>query len=313
MRLNTSCGFESHSRHRDVVQLVERSVWDREVASSSLAIPTAYMPKVFSTYKSLIDAFLLQFLDSKKEQLSRVNSFGPDLIDRTKKMIIGGKTIRGSLVLFAYCFTHTEPSQNAIKIAAAMELMQTALVVHDDIMDGDDIRRGSPSMHKQYKSEALGMCVGDVLFFLAFELLGSIHTDEVTLGRMIRLVGREYGYVGIAQMADVAKSAKTKLDTLSLYINKTARYTFALPLMLGATLAGTSKDTLRYLESYGVSVGVLFQMQDDILDHETNSFNTHDVVGFQTSANQSIARLQIEEKNKKILADLMNFVMTRKN
>lgn len=264
------------------------------------------MPPIFLTYKSLIDTFLLQFLASKKTAFSDVHTFGHDVLDKIQKMVIAGKTIRGSLVLVSYCFTHNEPSEDAIKAAAAMELFQTALVIHDDIMDRDTVRRGLPSMHVQYKSDALAMCVGDILFFLAFELLGSIQTDAVTLGRILRLAGREYQAVGIAQMADVAKSAKTKEEILSLYTYKTARYTFALPLMIGAILAGTTKDTLRYLESYGVALGVLFQIRDDMLDKES-VLGAREIEAYQKAAVESVRRLP----NKKLLSDLLHFVMTR--
>lgn len=268
------------------------------------------MPPVFKTYKSLIDAFLLQFLESKRAVLAEINLFGPDVIDRVKKVVIRGKTIRGSLVLLAYCFTNREPSDNAIKVAAAMELIQTALVIHDDIMDHDDTRRGMPSLHKQYNSESLAMCVGDVLFFLAFELLGSIKTDEITLGRIIRLVGREYQSVGIAQMMDVAKRAKTKEEILSLYTYKTARYTFAVPLILGVILAGTTKDTLRYLEAYGVSAGVIFQIRDDMLDRE-KTLGENEIKAYQKSATESLKRMTIPEDRKIILRNLLKFVLTR--
>jgi geranylgeranyl diphosphate synthase type I len=268
------------------------------------------MDPIFNIYKSLIDAYLLRFLDSKKESFSQVNDFGPDIIDRIKKMAVAGKTIRGSLVLLSYCFTNEKPSEEAIKAAVAMELFQTALVIHDDIMDKDKVRRGLPTMHMQYKSDALAMCVGDVLFFLAFELLGSMKTDATTLGRMIRLAGREYQAVGIAQMEDVSGKAKSKERMLSLYTYKTARYTFALPLMLGAILAGTTKELLKYLESYGVSTGVIFQIRDDELDNE-ESLGIQEVRAFQTSAEESVTRMLIPEDRKKILSSLLKFTLTR--
>ncbi len=271
------------------------------------------MPSIFTTYKTLIDTFLLEFLESKRAELSQVNSWGPDMVDRIKESVVAGKTVRGALVLLAYSFTNEKPSQEAIAAAAVMELLQTALLIHDDIMDGDTVRRGKPTLHVQYKSESLAMCVGDALFFLAFELLGSIETDALTLGRIIRLVGREYQAVCIAQMADVAKTPKTKEETLALYTYKTARYTFAVPLMIGATIAGTTKEMLKYLESYGVAVGVLFQIQDDVLDNEKNPFTPADIEGYKTAAHESLSRLTIEEKQKTTLGDLLDFVLTRKN
>jgi len=269
------------------------------------------MPPIFTDYKNLIDEFLRTFLAEKRKSLSDVNALGPDLIDRIIPIVTAGKTIRGSLVLLAYCFTNKTPSEDAIKLAAAMELIQTALVIHDDIMDHDDQRRGIPSLHIQYKSEAMALCAGDVLFFMAFELIGSIKTDEITLGRIVRLVGREYQSVGVAQMVDVAKTAKTKLDIFNLYTNKTARYTFALPLMAGATLAGTTKETIKYLESYGVATGILFQIQDDRLDHESNPFTNEDIAGYTKAAQESLQRLIIPPNKKQMLENLLEFVMKR--
>ena len=234
------------------------------------------------------------------------------MIDRIIPIITAGKTIRGSLVLLSYCFTNKTPSEDAIKLAAAMELIQTALVIHDDIMDHDNERRGIPTLHVQYTNEALAMCAGDILFFLAFELIGDIQTDETTLGRIVRLIGREYQCVGVAQMADIAKSAKTKLELLNLYTYKTARYTFTLPLMAGATLAGDTKETLRYLESYGVETGVLFQIQDDVLDNEKNLFTHSDRHAYKKAAQESLERLIIQSDKKQVLENLLKFVMNRK-
>jgi geranylgeranyl diphosphate synthase type I len=268
------------------------------------------MPPIFKTYKSLIGSYLLEYLESKRSAFAEVNDMGPEFIDRIKKMAVAGKTIRGSLVLLSYCFTNDNPSEEAMKAAAAMELFQTALVIHDDIMDKDSVRRGQPAMHVQYNSNDLAMCAGDVLFFLGFELLGSIKTDALTMGRIIRLVGREYQSVGIAQMTDISKRSKSKVDILSLYTYKTARYTFALPLMLGAVLAGASKDMLKYLESYGVSTGVIFQIRDDLLDHE-KTLGENEIQAYQKSAVESIIRMPIHEDRKKILQNLLDFVLTR--
>jgi geranylgeranyl diphosphate synthase type I len=269
------------------------------------------MPTIFFSYKKQIDAFLRDYLTEKRKSLSSVNQYGNDLVERILPIVTAGKTIRGSLVLLTYCFTHKKPSTDAIKAATALELMQTALLVHDDIMDKDDTRRGLPSLHVQYKSEAMAMCVGDILFFMAFELLGSMDVDAKILGRILRFVGREYQMVGVAQMTDVASSAKSKIDIVRLYTYKTARYTFAVPLMLGAMIAGTTRETLRYLESYGVAVGVLFQIRDDMLDNENNLFTQADVKGYKKAAEESLIRLPVDPQYKKILSALSEFVITR--
>lgn len=270
------------------------------------------MPPTFTEYKKLIDDFLRRYLAEKKKSLSAINPYGDDLVDRILPMVTAGKTIRGSLVLLAYCFTNDKPSRDAIKVAAALELLQTALVIHDDIMDKDDTRRGLSSIHVQYKSDAMAMCVGDVLFFMAFELLGSMNVDAEILARVIQLVGREYQFVGVAQMADVSKKAKTKEDILRLYTYKTARYTFAVPLVIGATLAGSSGDVIDNLSAFGENVGVLFQIRDDILDSEENPFTDKDIDAYKQTIETSLMRLTIDEKHKNVLRALVDFVMTRK-
>lgn len=270
------------------------------------------MPPKFIEYKKYIDDFLRTYLTENRKLLSTVNPFGNDLIDRILPMVTAGKTIRGSLVLLAYCFTNEKPSHNAIKAAAALELLQTALVIHDDIMDKDVMRRGIPSLHVQYKSEGMAMCVGDVLFFMAFELLGSLDVDATTLGRIIRFVGREYQFVGIAQMADISKKAKTKEDILQLYKYKTARYTFSVPLLVGATLTNANDEMTNELSSFGENVGILFQIQDDKLDCETNPFTEKDVKMYKQRTFDSLKKLTINEKYKEMLQLLVDFVLTRK-
>jgi len=270
------------------------------------------MPPKFIEYKKLVDDFLRQYLEKDRKSLSKVNPLGDDLINRILPMVTAGKTIRGSLALLAYCFTNEKPSEDAIKAAAVLEILQTALVIHDDIMDKDVVRRGIPSIHMQYKSDAMAMCVGDVLFFMAFELLGSINVDAKTLGRIVRLVGKEYQQVGVAQMADISNTAKTKEDILRLYIYKTARYTFSVPLLVGATLANANNEKTNELSSFGENVGILFQIQDDKLDCETNPFTEKDVEMYKQRASDSLNELAINETHKKVLRMLVDFVLTRK-
>jgi geranylgeranyl pyrophosphate synthase len=81
--------------------------------------------------------------------------------------------------------------------------------------------------------------------------------------------------------------------------------------MLGALLAGTTKEMLRYLESYGVATGILFQIRDDRLDGQNNPFTDADIDAYKKAAEESIMRLSISEKDKQILKNLFEFVVTR--
>ncbi len=252
-------------------------------------------------YKKEIDAFLASFLASKRKEYARINRWGPDAIEKIQAIVSEGKTIRGSLVLFLHEALRGQHKTEALRVAAAYELIQTALVTHDDIMDQDTMRRGKPALYIQYKSEALAMCAGDLLFFLAHELLSD--TDVQTVSDQI------FQEVCIAQMQDVAKTAKTKSDRVSLYRYKTARYTFSLPLMAGARLARADKKTIDELEKLGEAMGMLFQIRDDELDREKQTLPKRT---YQQRASRIIGTLQISQTHKKVLFELLNFVETRK-
>jgi geranylgeranyl pyrophosphate synthase len=113
-------------------------------------------------------------------------------------------------------------------------------------------------------------------------------------------------------MADVSKSAKSKEDILRLYTYKTARYTFALPLIAGAMLAGATEGTIQSLSSFGENIGILFQIQDDKLDSDTNPFTDKDIEMYRYKALSSLDKMNISEINKKVLRELVDFVLTRK-
>lgn len=233
-------------------------------------------------YKKEVDGFLSSFLASKKNDFSKVNSWGPDALGKIQGIVSEGKTIRGGLVLLLHDLLGGKAKNDALKVAAAYELIQTALVIHDDIMDRDTTRRGKPTIHVQYGSDAIAMCVGDILFFLAHELLSGISVQAVS--------DRIFQEVGIAQMQDVSFSLKkdtpSKKEILDLYKYKTARYTFALPMMAGAMLAKADKRVTNNLEKLGEAMGILFQIQNDTLNVQGDTrenkktlarhYNTHD-------------------------------------
>ncbi len=213
-------------------------------------------------YKKEVDEFLVSFLASKQKEFAKVNAWGPDALGKIRRIVSEGKTIRGGLVLLLHELLGGKAKKDALRVAASYELIQTALVIHDDIMDRDTMRRGKPTLHVQYGSDAIAMCVGDILFFLAHELLSGTRVQTVS--------DKIFQEVGIAQMQDVSfglkKDLPTKEEILSLYKYKTARYTFALPMMAGAMLARADKRIIDDVEKLGEAMGILFQIQNDTLN-----------------------------------------------
>lgn len=232
--------------------------------------------------KRLAD-FLADFLDAEKSEMAGVNAWGRDVASRIGGYTARGKMIRGALVLLGCQASGSRITRDAVRAGAAMELAQSALLIHDDIMDNDGLRRGETSFHRQYaalgKREniagadhfglSMGLCGGDIAIFLAFEALaGMRESDRKTLS-VVRLFARELAFVGLGQMQDLyAGGTSRKIaekDILDLYLYKTARYSFSLPLAMGCLVGGGGAALRRSLEKCGEFLGLIFQLRDDDL------------------------------------------------
>jgi geranylgeranyl diphosphate synthase, type I len=246
------------------------------------------LPAYFDPIRARVSAALRLFLDEKRAELARVNPMGPDAADRLMEFSMGGKMIRGCLVHLGWSICRapdsSDPGQDAVPtVGAAMELFHSGLLIHDDIMDRDLVRRGRPSIFQQYATaaaaenqadpphvgQALGICAGDVACFMAFELMARTRAPAAVLCRVLEMCARELSAVGIAQMQDVAWGASSSAagvdDILRMYLHKTGRYSFSLPLLAGAMIADASEESRGRLEAFGECIGLLFQIRDDEL------------------------------------------------
>lgn len=232
-----------------------------------------------TTHKPHIEEILHSFLSEKQEAFT-VDTFSVHAIQKIIDMITAGKMLRGLLVLIAYESKKGDVSNDAYLLAAALEMLHTALLIHDDIMDNDSTRRGKPTIFAQYLQEAketkatnaalyshaMTICMGDLAFFFAFEIIGMLK-DSPLKSRILLTIAQEMQKVGFAQMKDVLYGLTdvepARDEILSLYLYKTARYSFSLPLLLGSQLAGQSAETIRELERFGENLGIAFQIKDD--------------------------------------------------
>lgn len=237
------------------------------------------MDQSFFTYRELISSFLKTFLQQKeKEYLS--NRWGKEIVENLTEFMMRGKMIRGSLVLFSFQTFSDAKIEDILPIAAAIELMHASLLIHDDIMDESFLRRGLPTINSYYDLFAkknrfsnadnfgknIATCIGDIGFFFAFELLSSLGGQNKKISEYI---SKEYALVGFAQVQDVYNGFVldvTQNEILDIYKWKTGRYTFSLPLVVGAMLADRKGELVNKLEKFGEYLGILFQLKDDELD-----------------------------------------------
>ncbi|MBN1686035.1 MAG: polyprenyl synthetase family protein [Spirochaetales bacterium] len=241
------------------------------------------MEAYISKRKEKIGRFLAEVLSGRAEQLKTVHQLGEQLCGKLVDFTLKGKMLRGGLVAVGYELYAGSNDSITVPLGAVQELFQSALLIHDDIMDRDLSRRGAPSLLGHYVSfarerglrdayhtgESLSICAGDIAYFFAFEIFSGIPLENTLKSRLLFLCARELTYVGAAQMVDVLWGADNDAvsleEIINMYTYKTARYTYALPLVAGAMAAGAPNGEIAALELLGSRMGVLFQIKDDEL------------------------------------------------
>lgn len=187
----------------------------------------------------------------------------------------GGKKVRAAVVLWSCNAINDETTADAKIAAAAVEILHTYSLIHDDLpaMDDDDYRRGKPSCHKAF-DEATAILTGDALLTMAFEVLATkISSDEKAIG-MIKILVQAAGPCGMiaGQVKDIASEngLGSGIDVQDIHINKTAKMFWA-SAVLGAMAADATKEQMNLLGKFGLELGLGFQIADDILDVSSSS------------------------------------------
>jgi geranylgeranyl diphosphate synthase type II len=186
-----------------------------------------------------------------------------------------GKRIRSALVLWCCELVAGRENANARTAAAAVEMVHTYSLVHDDLpaMDDDDLRRGQPTCHKAF-DEATAILTGDALLTLAFETLAD-RIDSPTLAvQLISALAQAAGPAGMiaGQIADLkAENTAGSTEVLEyIHTNKTAKM-FRCAALMGALCGGADPRQSETLARYGLKIGLGFQIADDILDVSASS------------------------------------------
>ncbi len=233
-------------------------------------------------YVSEIDPKLVEYWDSEI-----ANNFGfnerqkelvRDMLLHSKEHNLRpAKRLRGSFVNYAYRLSGKEIDERLWQAEMAVEIVHTALLMHDDFMDRDDVRRGGPTTHKFYEKKANGdqhygatmaMGVGDAVLCLGFELLQSCGFENEKVNEAMKKMLRGIAITGYGQAYDVTLEVEKKWsenDVISLHKAKTGIYTYENPLLIGAILGGLNDAAKKILSEYAADGGVAFQLQDDIL------------------------------------------------
>ena len=243
--------------------------------------------ELMKSMRSRIEAELVRFFDEQSE--TRLDDVCMDVRHRIREFTMnGGKRLRPMLVVIGHDL-FSGHSDLIYRAAISIELTQSYLLIHDDIMDQSETRRGKPSLHaairEQLKarvpdstriSQNLAIVAGDLADSYAHQsLLDSGMRPDLLLSANMEL-SRIIEMTGYGQLIDIDSAFNENFgqrDLLRLHILKTAKYTIEGPLHMGALLSGTSED-LKPLKYYGMLLGTAFQLHDDILGLYGNEMET---------------------------------------
>jgi farnesyl diphosphate synthase len=183
----------------------------------------------------------------------------------------GGKRLRPFLVMESAAFFGGDPD-SALRIGAALECVHSYSLVHDDLpaMDDDDLRRGQPTVHIAY-GEANAILAGDSLLTLAFDIIAAPETNLTDRQKteLVLTLARASGIGGMAGGQALDLAAETSAPDEAAIVTLQAMKTGALirfACEAGAIIAGSSTDERRLMRSYGETIGLAFQLADDLLD-----------------------------------------------
>lgn len=211
----------------------------------------------------------------------------------------GGKRFRPMLLLSVVNANQPLLVRNAMPIALGLELLHTYSLIHDDLpaMDNADLRRGYPTLHKTY-DEVTAILVGDALNTHSFNLIANAPLSAEQRIELVKILSYDGGIEGmiIGQAIDCYfENYKLELSQLEfLHIHKTAKL-IAASLKMGAVIAGLDLDTQDRLYKLGIDIGLLFQIQDDIIDETATEEEAGKTTHNDTNKNSFVNLLGLQE------------------
>ncbi|HIP19089.1 MAG TPA: polyprenyl synthetase family protein [Sulfurovum sp.] len=233
------------------------------------------------------------------ENLPKVPSFHPVYEDALGDMLVaGGKRFRPVLLLNIVDAYEPMLYNSALPVALALEMFHTYSLIHDDLpaMDNADLRRGHQTLHKRY-DEVTAILAGDALNSDAFYLIAKAPLREDVKIKLVELLARDGGSRGmvLGQAIDCYfENTPLTIDQVKvLHTNKTAKL-IAVSMQMGAVIVGLDKKVQDTLYSFGIDLGLLFQIQDDIIDETQSEEEAGKTTGNDGDKNSFVNLLGLE-------------------
>jgi len=237
-----------------------------------------------------------------KDNLPKIDSFHPNFTKALGEMLdAGGKRFRPLLLLSVVQSSTPLLVKNAMHVALGVEMLHTYSLIHDDLpaMDDASLRRGQPTLHVKY-DEVTAILVGDALNTHAFYMIANAPLSDEVKVKLTSILARDGGISGmvIGQAIDCKfEDTKLSLEELKfLHINKTAKL-IAASLLMGAVIGGLDEEKQNVIYDFGLKLGLLFQVQDDIIDATLSSDEAGKPTGNDVHKNSFVNLLGIDGAN----------------
>lgn len=235
-----------------------------------------------------VDKCLKEFLDAKREELTEIDPVVVAALDKVEQFILGGgKRLRPVFLWTAFVgaggLETDEDPWAVLRVASALELIQACALIHDDIIDSSDTRRGMPTIHRVIEREhaaanfrglsdhygrSVAILLGDLTLAWADDMVWSAGLSFEAMKRIMKPWALMRTQVISGQILDIAVEAAAderieEAEKINRF--KTATYTVEHPLNLGASLAGADEATISALRTFGIDIGIAYQLRDDML------------------------------------------------
>jgi len=189
------------------------------------------------------------------------------LYDAAGHLIVnGGKRLRPYMVIRS-CQIVGGKSSNAMNAASAVEMVHNFSLVHDDIMDNDEMRHGVPTVHKKY-GMPLAILAGDVLFSKAFQIISNSRLSDSATTQLVSRLSKACVDICEGQLLDIKMAEERKIPSQAEYITMIGKKTAALfdvSCAMGAICASNKSKDVSNLSSFGRNLGIAFQITDDLI------------------------------------------------
>ena len=241
---------------------------------------TMALPPVVEAVRARVDAVLATELAARRAELAALDPAAEVLVAEIERLLLaGGKRLRPALCYLGHRAAGGPDDESILRAAAALELLHTFALVHDDVMDEAATRRGVETTQVRFAGEAIGgsvafgrsaaVLVGDLAAVLAEALFRTSGFARGRLDLALERFDRMRLEMAAGQYLDLLGAARRDLATAEHVAElKTGSYTVEGPLLIGAALAGAPPELERRLLAFGRPAGEAFQLRDDVLDRE---------------------------------------------